>query len=109
MPRQRLAEQEEIQGPEDDAVGFTGAGAGDDEQGPIEVSDDLALDLVEARVLFENGRGDAQRSPAFRKLNVSWGEMIRWSTTRTLTVAAARAMARVRIWSASVGETVPFG
>lgn len=56
-----------------------------------------------------DGRGERHRRPAFRKLNASCADKMRWSTTRTPTASAASTTARVRTLSCSVGATVPFG
>ena len=72
-----LTEQQEIQGPQDDAEGLAGPWPRDDQQRSVQMADDRALARGDLRVVLQNGRRDVHNSFAFLKLKVSSGDTIR--------------------------------
>jgi len=69
--------KQKVQRPQNNAVGFARAGTGNRQQGPRVVGDNLALGRVQIRIVFEDGRRNRHKRPAFRKLKTSSGETIR--------------------------------
>ena len=77
LPRLGLLQQQEVQGPQNDAVGLAGPRPRDYEQRPVEMTDDRTLALGKLRVVLQDGGRDAHSSPAFLKLKTSSGDTIR--------------------------------
>ena len=58
------SQQQEVQGPQDDAEGLAGPRARDHQQRPVEVADDRALALGELRVVLRDGGRDVHHGPS---------------------------------------------
>ena len=61
-----LSQQQEVQGPQDDAEGLAGPRTRDHQQRPVEVADDRALALGELRVVLRDGGRDVHHGPPLR-------------------------------------------
>jgi len=77
--RRGSLQEKQVERAQHDAVGLARSGPGHDEQRAVQMRNDLALRIVQVRVVLEDGGRDGHSSPAFRKLNTSSGETIRWS------------------------------
>ena len=102
-------QQQEVQGPQDDAERLAGPRSRDHQQRTVKMADDRTLAPGKFRVVLQDGGRDAHSSPAFLKLKVCSGDTIRWSTTRRPMVSAASTMARVSTLSCPLGSTSPLG
>ena len=59
-------QQQEVQGPQDDAEGLAGPRTRDHQQRPVEMADDRALALGELRVVLRDGGRDVHHGPPLR-------------------------------------------
>ena len=77
LPWPGLSQEQEVQGPQDNAVGLAGPRTRDHEQRAVKMTDNRTLALGELRVVLQDRGREAHNSPAFRKLKTSSGDTIR--------------------------------